>query len=769
MDPVNLVSPDVEATRPTPLSERLPGLAQAAPGRRARRVPFVPQTSTADCGAACLAMVLAYHGKHVRLEEVRETAGVGRDGVDAFRLLEAARWYGLLGRGVRIEDPSALRFLQRGAILHWGFSHFVVLERTSRRGAVVLDPSLGRREVSREELRRELTGVVLLFDPGPDFAQSRPRDRGLGRYLDRLREQTGSLSRTVVLSVLLQLLALATPILTGLLVDRVVPRGDYPLLGLLAGGLAGVTLFHFLASLIRAHLLLALRTHLDARLTLEFLDHLIDLPYRFFQQRSAGDLLMRLNSNATVREILTSSALSGALDGVLVVLYLGLLAATDLGLAGLVVGLGLAQAGVFLLTRRRHRELMTSELRTQARSRTYQVQMLAGIETLKAMGAERRSVEQWSNLFVDELNVSLDRGRLAALSDSLLGALRLASPFAILVYGGLSVLDGGLTLGTMLAASALAAGFLAPLGTLVATGFQLQLLGSYTERLRDVLEMPKEEERGSVAPAPRLSGRITLDGVSFRYSQAAPLVVRSVSLEVAPGSFVALVGGSGAGKTTLAHLLAGLYRPTSGRILYDGLDLANLSLPTVRAQLGIVSQQPYLFGSSIRQNLTLSDPTVPLSRVIEAARRARIHDDVLALPMGYDTILAEAGASLSGGQRQRLALARALVREPAVLLLDEATSNLDAVTERAIQEELAALRSTRIVIAHRLSTVLAADLILVMDGGEIVEHGTHRELLARGGRYRELVAAQMAGGEGTAAEAETEAPTARQLAQKGTV
>jgi ABC-type bacteriocin/lantibiotic exporter with double-glycine peptidase domain len=372
------------------------------------------------------------------------------------------------------------------------------------------------------------------------------------------------------------------------------------------------------------------------------------------------------------------------------------------------------------------------------------------------MGAEERSARHWSNLFVDELNRSLARGRLTALSDALLGAVRIASPFVILVYGGLAVLDGELTLGTMLAASALAAGFLAPLATLVGTGFQLQLLGSYAERLRDVLEMPKEEEREAVAPAPRLRGRITVDGVSFRYSRAAPWAVRDVALEIAPGGFVALVGGSGAGKTTLAHLLAGLYRPTAGRILYDGADLAGLALRTVRTQLGVVSQHPYLFGASIRENLALADPDVPLARIVDAARRARIHDEVLALPMGYNTILADGGASLSGGQRQRLALARALVRQPAVLLLDEATSNLDAVTERAIQDELAALRSTRIVIAHRLSTIVAADLILVMAGGRIVEQGTHRELLAAGGRYRELIAAQLEREEPPAARATVE-------------
>jgi ABC-type bacteriocin/lantibiotic exporter with double-glycine peptidase domain len=723
-------------------------------GRR-RRLPFVLQTTIADCGAACLAMVLGFHGRHVRLDEVREVAGIDRDGADAQALVEAGRAFGLRGRGVRIDGPDDLAFLGRGAILHWGFRHFVVLDRLTRRGAVVLDPAAGRREVSRQELDEELTGVALIFEATDRLEPSAPRPHGLGRYWRALGEHAPSLKRTVALSLLLQVLALGTPILTGVLVDRVVPRGDVGLLGVLGLGLAFVAGFHFLASLVRAHLLLGLRTHLDAALSVGFLDHLVDLPYLFFQRRSAGDLLTRLNSNAMIRQILTSSALSGALDGLLVTLYLALLALTHAGLCLLVLGLGLAQVAVFLLTRRRHRELMSAELRTQAASRGYQVQMLAGIETLKAMGAERRGVERWSELFVDELNVSLARGRLSALSDSLLGSLSVASPFVILTFGAVQVLQGEMTLGTMLAASALAAGFLAPLSALVATGLQLQLLGSYAERIDDVLETPREEDPAAVVAAPRLAGRIALEGVSFRYGTAAPPVVREVSLEVEPGSFVALVGPSGAGKTTLAHLLVGLYRPAAGRILFDGLDLATLDHRSLRRQLGVVSQHPYLFGASIRENLALADPRVPLARVVEAARRAQIHDDIVAMPMQYDTVLADGGTSLSGGQRQRLALARALVHRPAILLLDEATSNLDAVTERAIQDELTASHTTRIVIAHRLSTVVNADMIVVMRDGELVEVGRHEELLARGGEYARLIAAQVAR---RPAAAEAEAP-----------
>lgn len=730
--------------RPPPrLIERFPALGRLRLARRQRRVPYVQQVTPSDCGAACMTMVLAYHGKHLRLDDVRAVTGFGRDGADALSLLKAGRWFGLRGRGLKVENLDDLRYLERGSILHWEFNHFVVLAGFRKKGLVVVDPAAGPRFVSREELERAFTGVVLTFQPSEQFETSR-RDRlRLWRYAQRILSGNGLLSRVAVTSVLIQVFALGVPFLVGVLVDRVVPSGDYTLLAVLGAGLGVIVVFYLAATLLRSYLLLQMRTQLDAQMTLDFLDHLVALPYAFFQKRSAGDLMMRLNSNATIRELLTSSVLSGILDGVLVSVYLMLLFVTSLEIGLLVVFLGALRVALFLLTRRRHRELMSHLLQVQAKSQSYQVQLLAGIQTLKSSGAEQRAVERWSNLFVDELNVSLERGRLDAAVESVLAVLGLASPIAILIYGTVRVLDGDLSLGTMLALNALAIGFLVPLSQLTSTAIRLQLLGSYLDRINDVLDTPREQVLGTGLLPGRLSGTVRLEQISFQYSPLAPLVVREVSVEVDAGRFVAVVGRSGAGKSTLAHLLVGLYLPTSGTILYDGVNLVELDLQAMRSQVGVVAQNPYIFGGTVRANIAINDPTLSYNRIVEAARLAQIDEDIQAMPLGYDTIVADGGTSLSGGQRQRLALARALALRPSMLLLDEATSMLDAITERRIHEALSGLHCTRVVIAHRLSTVRDADLILVMHEGRIVERGTHDELMALGARYSDLVAHQL--------------------------
>ncbi|MGH2558745.1 MAG: peptidase domain-containing ABC transporter, partial [Thermomicrobiales bacterium] len=439
--------------------------------------------------------------------------------------------------------------------------------------------------------------------------------------------------------------------------------------------------------------------------------------------------------------------LSVLLDGTLVAGYLIFLLAQDPAFGGIVVAAALVQVLVLAATRQRMHDLTQRDLAAQSASQSYLVEALSGVGALKAAGAEDIAVHHWSNLFTDQLNTSLRRGHLAAIQDTVLSSARTLAPLALLWVGASRVLDGSMSLGTMLALQALAAAALAPLSSLIETAQLFQSIGALLERLSDVLEAAPEQDPdpGTARVAPSLSGQIELDHVGFRYDPHGPLVLHDISVTIAPGQKIALVGPTGSGKSTLAKLMLGLYLPSEGEIRFDGAPLPDLDLRALRRQCGVVLQEPSLFSGSIRDNIAFNNPDLPLERVMEAATLARIHDEIARLPMGYETRLSEGGAGFSGGQRQRIALARALAHGPALLVLDEATSHLDAATEALVDLNLNALACTRIVIAHRLSTIRNADLILVVDQGMIVERGTHDDLIARDGAYAALVRHQTPG------------------------
>ncbi|MEV4949083.1 NHLP family bacteriocin export ABC transporter peptidase/permease/ATPase subunit [Streptomyces sp. NPDC053755] len=723
------------------------GSAKAGAKRqKAVRTPTVLQMEAVECGAAALAMVLAHYGRHVPLEELRIACGVSRDGSRAGNVLKAARGYGLQAKGMQME-PAALAGVRPPAILFWEFNHYVVYDGMGRglrrrRGVHVNDPGKGRRFVPMEDFDTSFTGVALLFEPTAAFRPGGRKPGILGALPARLRGTTGTLLATLLASLLLVAVGAALPALSRTYIDLFLIGGQTSLLGPLFASTASlVALTAVLTGLQQANLLRG-RIISSTLGSARFLRHLMRLPVTFFAQRSPADLVQRLQSNDAVAETLARDLAAAGVDGVVVILYAVLLWTYDpqLTLVGVLIAL-LNVVAMRIVIRLRAND--TQRLRADnARLTTTSYTGLQLIETMKATGGENGFFRRWAGQHATTLEVQQRLGVPSAVLAVVAPALATLNSALILWIGGLRAVEGHISIGLLVAFQALVTRFTAPVTRLNGVAGRIQDFAADVARLKDVENFPVDavyRGRETGTSTRRLRGHVALENITFGYSPLDKPLLTGFSLTVGPGQQIALVGGSGSGKSTVSRLISGLYSPWEGTIRIDDRPLEDIPRGALAASVSFVDQDVFLFEGTVRDNVALWDPSIPDEAVVTALRDAALYEVVARRPQGIHSRVEQDGRNFSGGQRQRLEIARALVRRPSILVLDEVTSALDAETERVIIDNLRRRGCACVVIAHRLSTVRDSDEILVLDHGAIVERGRHEELAAAGGPYAELV------------------------------
>ncbi|MBV2357188.1 NHLP family bacteriocin export ABC transporter peptidase/permease/ATPase subunit [Streptomyces sp. J2-1] len=708
------------------------------------RTPTVLQMEAVECGAASLAMVLGHHGRHVPLEELRIACGVSRDGSRASNLLKAARSYGLTAKGMQM-DLAALAEVTAPAVLFWEFNHYVVYDgmgrRFGRRGVFINDPAKGRRFVPIEEFDGSFTGVVLTMEPGEGFTRGGRKAGVFGALPARLRGTAGTLPAAVLASLLLVAVGAALPALSRTYIDLFLIGGQTSLLGVLFASMGTCVALTLVLTWLQQANLLHGRIISSTLSSARFLRHLLRLPVTFFSQRSPADLVQRLQSNDQVAETLARDLASAGVDAVVVVLYALLLYTYDPQLTFLGIGVALLNVVAMRMVVRM-RATRTAKLRADtARLTNTSYTGLQLIETMKATGGEDGYFRKWAGQHATTLEEQQRLGVPSAWLGVVAPTLATLNSALILWIGGMRAVEGHISVGLLVAFQALVTRFTAPLTRLNGVAGRIQDFAADVARLKDVENFQADPlyARPGSGDARRLRGHVELENVTFGYSPLDQPLLSGFDLTVGPGRQVALVGGSGSGKSTVSRLISGLYTPWDGVIRIDGRRLDDIPRGALAGSVSFVDQDVFLFEGSVRDNVALWDPSIPDEAVVEALRDAALYDVVTRRPGGIHSRVEQDGRNFSGGQRQRLEIARALVRRPSILVLDEVTSALDAQTELTVMDNLRRRGCACVVIAHRLSTVRDSDEIVVLQHGTVVERGRHEELVARGGAYAALV------------------------------
>jgi ATP-binding cassette subfamily B protein RaxB len=684
------------------------------------RLPNIIQSEAAECGLACLAMVATYHGYEVDLVSMRRRFSISLKGATLKDVLTMAQRLGMTGRGLRLE-PEQLKDIKTPCILHWDMKHFVVLKQVKGRRLVIHDPASGVRTYTLEEAGRHFTGVALELSPTTTFEKKKDTSKlSLPSLWGRLTGLKRALAQVLVLSAVLQVVALASPFYMQIVVDDAVMKGDQSLLTALAFGFALLLLINVGTSWLRSQVLMFLGNALSFQMSANLFHHLLRLPLDWFEKRHIGDVVSRFGATGPIQNLITQGLMGAVVDGVMAVLTLAMILIYSPTLSLLVFGaLGL-YTGLRIVSYHVFRRIQEEAIEAGAKESTTFIETARAIQSIKIFGREADREALWQNRRADTMNRGIGQTRMS-LTFSTVNQLLYGLENVLVVYlGARAVMAGDLSIGMLYAFMSYKEQFLGKATSLIEMGIEYRMLDLYVSRLSDIALSERESGHDQHRLIEReIKGGIELRDVVYSYAETEPEVLTGADFKVEPGEFVALTGPSGGGKTTLLKIMLGLFKPKKGTVLIDGVPLEHIGPQVFRSQIGVVMQDDQLLSGSIAENICFFDSGMDMGWMRQCAAWAEIDEEIMAMPMNYNTLIGDMGMALSGGQRQRILLARALYRKPRILFMDEGTSSLDIDKEREVNRALAALNITRIVIAHRPDTIRAADRIVVLRNGRL--------------------------------------------------